>query len=321
MSLYKGFAIGLFGLITSCGTIQGVVTTERPTAPAPKTEPEVSVATTPSTEKSEPEPTAEVLESTSTTRVYADVVAAYVQTYSAIAQEEMRKYGIPASITLAQGILESGAGRGSLSVRANNHFGIKCHKEWTGPAVYHDDDRESECFRKYEHPNQSYEDHSLFLTQRSYYKSLFLLAKDDYVGWAKGLRQAGYATDPRYPEKLIGLIERYQLQRYDLEVLQTAAASESPVIGKTSPAPPPTDVSTVPGPPVATQTAPVSSPPAASGASEVPSETFYTVRKGDTLYSISRRNGLSVEELMRLNQLNNSSIYVGQPLRIKPLQP
>ena len=141
-------------------------------------------------------------------------VVNYISQYAAIAQYEMKQSGIPASITLAQGILESGAGEGDLTQRANNHFGIKCHG-WTGEKVYHDDDKKQECFRKYDHPRESFKDHSTFLTSRSRYASLFKLNKTDYKGWAKGLRKAGYATDPKYPAKLISLIERYDLSKYD----------------------------------------------------------------------------------------------------------
>jgi flagellum-specific peptidoglycan hydrolase FlgJ len=143
-----------------------------------------------------------------------DKVAVYVHQYRTIAQYEMQNSGVPASIILAQGILESGAGQGDLTQRANNHFGIKCHG-WAGDKVYHDDDKKGECFRKYTHPSESFKYHSKFLTSRSRYASLFQLDKKDYKGWAKGLRKAGYATDPNYPSKLISLIERYQLNTYD----------------------------------------------------------------------------------------------------------
>jgi len=127
----------------------------------------------------------------------------------------MKLYGIPASITLAQGILESGSGKGRLARQANNHFGIKCH-DWTGPRIYHDDDRAQECFRKYNDPSQSYRDHSLFLAKRKRYADLFKHKITDYKAWARGLKKAGYATDPQYPKKLISLIERYKLYRYDI---------------------------------------------------------------------------------------------------------
>ena len=127
---------------------------------------------------------------------YKEVVEIYISNYQDISMEEMREYGIPASITLAQGILESGAGRGQLSRKSNNHFGIKCHTTWNGARVYHDDDEKGECFRRYEDPDDSFRDHSLFLTSRSRYSKLFVLKKSDYKGWAKGLKKAGYATDP-----------------------------------------------------------------------------------------------------------------------------
>jgi len=157
-----------------------------------------------------------------------DKVTIYVHRYKGIAQYEMQKSGIPASITLAQGILESGAGNGDLTKRANNHFGIKCHN-WTGEKVYHDDDKKGECFRKYSHPSESFKDHSKFLTSRGRYSSLFQLNKKDYKGWAKGLRKAGYATDPKYPSKLISLIERYHLDEYDevTNVINTEVATTS----------------------------------------------------------------------------------------------
>ena len=143
----------------------------------------------------------------------------YVKYYSNIAMDEMIQFGIPASITLAQGILESGAGKGRLAVQANNHFGIKCH-DWDGKKIYHDDDEKQECFRKYDNPEYSYRDHSLFLSNRGRYSFLFDLKRDDYKQWAKGLKKAGYATDPKYSQKLIDLIERYQLYKYDNIVLK-----------------------------------------------------------------------------------------------------
>ena len=127
----------------------------------------------------------------------------------------MKSYGIPASITLAQGILESGMGYGRLAVEGNNHFGIKCHKEWNGKRIYHDDDKKGECFRVYKDPENSFRDHSLFLRDRSRYAFLFDIKINQYKAWAKGLKKAGYATDPEYPDKLINLIERFDLTRFD----------------------------------------------------------------------------------------------------------
>ncbi|SFR40085.1 Flagellum-specific peptidoglycan hydrolase FlgJ [Robiginitalea myxolifaciens] len=199
----------------------------------------------------------------------------YIQTFSRIAQSEMRTYGIPASITLAQGLLESGFGRGELTRKTNNHFGIKCHTGWEGEYEEHDDDERGECFRKYNHPIYSFRDHSIFLSSRSRYASLFELKKDDYKGWARGLKAAGYATDRRYPAKLIELVERYRLDRFDAEVL---------------------------------------------GKRFKPGRAYLThkVEPGDTLFGLSRKYGLSVEEIMKLNSLEDSSISVGQILRVQP---
>ncbi|MFI3239537.1 MAG: glucosaminidase domain-containing protein [Bacteroidales bacterium] len=138
----------------------------------------------------------------------------YIDKYKDIAIKHQQQYDIPASITLAQGILESGAGNGTLAKKANNHFGIKCHSSWKGDFVYHDDDAKNERFRKYRTVEQSYEDHARFLMKERY-KPLFALKITDYKGWAKTLKKCGYATDPKYPEKLISLIERYDLHKYD----------------------------------------------------------------------------------------------------------
>lgn len=226
----------------------------------------------------------EILEATTRVKVTTAMVLDYIDAYKGIAKSNMKQYGIPASIIIAQGILESGAGTGPLSVLANNHFGIKCHKEWTGPSVKYDDDSEQECFRKYDQPSESYADHSLFLTSRSRYESLFLLDKDDYKKWAKGLKDAGYATDPKYPEKLIGIIERYQLNKYDSEVLGTPFV---PIV-----------------------TAPANDQVASN-------PDLYQVNQGDTLYSISKKFNISIDDLIKKNQIQNNAISIGQSLIIK----
>lgn len=207
-----------------------------------------------------------------------DNVEAYINAFASIAMEEMRQYGIPASVTMAQAVLESGAGRGELTQKANNHFGIKCH-DWKGAVVYHDDDEKGECFRKYKDPKFSFRDHSLFLTGRSRYNDLFKLQKNDYEGWAKGLRKAGYATDRRYPDKLIALIERYQLNKFDDEVLGNERKSTN-------------------------STARVDQ---------------YKVQKGETLYAIARKHNLTVETLKKYNGLTDDTIYEGQVLYVKPI--
>ncbi len=139
----------------------------------------------------------------------------YIKQYSDLAVEQQRKFKIPASITLAQALLESGAGLSTLAKNSNNHFGIKCHADWDGGRVYHDDDEVGECFRKYIKVIHSYDDHSLFLTKRPRYAGLFKLDIKDYKGWARGLQEYGYATDRAYANKLIKLIEDYELYRFD----------------------------------------------------------------------------------------------------------
>lgn len=203
----------------------------------------------------------------------------YIEKYAPIAIKEMKKYKIPASITLAQGILESGSGRGELAVKSNNHFGIKCHKAWKGSRVYHDDDEAGECFRKYKYITQSYEDHSKFLTSRKRYANLFKLRITDYKGWAHGLKKAGYATDRRYPQKLISIIKRYQLNQYDKQ-LNTRQGDPKIKIEKSI-------------------------------------GNYYEVKKGDTLYSIARKNKTTVAKIKEVNGLKDNSIKPGQYLLLK----
>lgn len=141
----------------------------------------------------------------------------YIDKWKNTAIKQMQEHKIPASITLAQGILESGNGNSRLATKANNHFGIKCHSSWTGKKIYHDDDKKQECFRHYTSADESFEDHSLFLKKKRY-QNLFKLKLTDYKGWAKGLKKAGYATNPKYPKLLISLVERYNLDEFDKNI-------------------------------------------------------------------------------------------------------
>jgi len=165
----------------------------------------------------------------------SSVINEYIATYRDIAIEEMKRTGVPASITLAQGIHESNAGRSNLVMRSNNHFGIKCKSEWTGESVSHDDDAKGECFRKYPSPFDSYRDHSDFLVNRAHYAFLFKLDPTDYEGWAYGLKKAGYATNPKYPQILIKLIRDYNLQEYTLIALgqKKPAFETDPIVTST----------------------------------------------------------------------------------------
>lgn len=150
----------------------------------------------------------------------------YIQMYKEIAIEEMNSFHIPASITLAQGILESANGNSSLAKKANNHFGIKCHKGWNGKTYHMDDDAKDECFRKYSDPYESFKDHSIFLSTRDRYAFLFSLELTDYKGWSHGLKKAGYATNPKYPQLLIKIIEDYNLDQYDDRNYKALAKNE-----------------------------------------------------------------------------------------------
>lgn len=210
------------------------------------------------------------------TRVTPQNTEEYVKKFAPIAMREMKLYKIPASITLAQGILESGSGRSNLAIRSNNHFGIKCHRGWKGKSVTHDDDAIAECFRKYKYPETSYEDHSKFLTSRKRYSKLFKLNITDYKGWAYGLKRAGYATDSRYPQKLIGLIRKYNLTQYDAKALQNNNTQEPEIVSQ--------------------------------------SASYYQVQKGDTLYSIAKKHAISVKEIKKLNNLTDNTISIGQQL-------
>jgi flagellum-specific peptidoglycan hydrolase FlgJ len=233
----------------------------------------------------------EVIVSTSKTVVTNDVIVSYISKFKEIAMGNMKNYGIPASIILAQGILESGAGRGDLAISANNHFGIKCHVGWTGESVKHDDDSDQECFRKYDNPSESFKDHALFLTGRSRYAKLFEYSKGDYKAWAKGLRAAGYATDPKYPDKLISYIERYNLHQYDNQVLDVNYISNEKQLVEE----------------LTLESRTIASNGLAS----------YVVQKGDTLYSISKKFDLKVDDLKQKNNLSDNTLSIGQRLMVK----
>jgi flagellum-specific peptidoglycan hydrolase FlgJ len=154
----------------------------------------------------------------------------YINAYKDIAMSEMQRTGVPASISLAQGILESAAGTSDLTKQSNNHFGIKCKLDWTGNVIYHDDDEKNECFRVYSCAADSYKDHSDFLKNRPNYAFLFQLDPTDYEGWAKGLKKAGYATEKDYPERLIELIVNNHLQDYTLAAMQKTIHITQPII-------------------------------------------------------------------------------------------
>jgi len=226
----------------------------------------------------------------------------YIDTYKGVAIEEMNTYGIPASIILAQGIIESGSGNSKLAKFANNHFGIKVTSEWKGKGYYKDDDKNNDCFRVYKDARESYKDHSSFL-KRKRYSALFELDKNDYVNWAKGLKQAGYATNPKYPDMLINTIEKYQLHQYDQPESETDKLKREDRVF--------TDINAN-IPKETRKFTPVEAPPS----NQVINTTSpnYVVQKGDTLYSLSKKYNMTVDELKTLNKLTEGGIKIGQTL-------
>lgn len=221
----------------------------------------------------------------------------YINQYRDLAIEQMLKFKIPASITLAQGLLESGAGYSELATKGNNHFGIKCHG-WTGRKTYHDDDEAQECFRAYNNVYESYEDHSLLLSRQPRYRSLFSLDGDDYKGWAHGLKKCGYATSPTYAQKLIGIIELYKLQLYDKakkydRFMESRAYKDSP---------------------------------SAKGGILHPihryNKNYYiVVKQGDTFRSLGKELGLSYRKIAKYNERNKrDKLVVGETIYLKKKQ-
>ncbi|MEZ2336023.1 glucosaminidase domain-containing protein [Mucilaginibacter sp. RCC_168] len=218
----------------------------------------------------------------------------YIDRFKGIAIQEMNQYGIPASITLAQGLFESGSGNSDLAKVANNHFGIKCTSDWKGKSYYKDDDSANECFRVYDNPDDSYRDHSAFLKRKNYAR-LFELDKNDYEGWARGLKQCGYATNPKYPELLINIIVRYHLDQYDRPEGEIAKIKrEDRVLTQINNTIGKADTDTI--------------------AKTKPDDKIYTVKQGDTLYNISKRFGITVDELKGLNNIVDDHIAIGQKL-------
>lgn len=221
----------------------------------------------------------------------------YINQYRDLAIQQMLKYNIPASITLAQGLLESGAGNSELAARSNNHFGIKCHG-WTGRKSYHDDDDTQECFRAYDNVYESFEDHSVLLSTQPRYSSLFSLGRTDYKGWARGLKKCGYATSPTYAQKLIGIIELYKLHEYD-RATKYDRFMEQRTYKDT---------------------------PAAKGGMAHPihayNKNYYIVaREGDTFKSIGEELGLSYRKIAKYNERDKrDKLTAGEIIYLKKKQ-
>ncbi|MGB0836590.1 MAG: LysM peptidoglycan-binding domain-containing protein [Flavobacteriaceae bacterium] len=288
-------------LITSCGSSKKASSNTKPAPVAVVVTPPKNVSTKekkPKKSKKDPYISKHLRKLNESDARYDPMALFYIDNYGDIAMEEMRVYKIPASITIAQGMLESGNGRSTLATKSNNHFGVKCHKGWSGDKVYHDDDEAQECFRKYKYVHTSYKDHSLFLSQRSRYDVLFDLDENDYRGWAHGLKKQGYATDPKYAYKLIDLIELYQLQNFDAEVL-----GKKPVEYKRK---------------AKSSSSSSKSTKKSNKKSKNKSKYgFHVVQKGETLYGISKMYDLTVEDLKKMNKLKSNDLEIGQALRVE----
>jgi len=217
---------------------------------------------------------------------------AYIETYYKIAVRNMINHKIPASITLAQGILESGSGRSELAKNANNHFGIKCTSDYTGERYLKDDNQKDDCFRVYTHAEESYRDHSLFLTTRKHYGDLFKLEITDYKGWAKGLKAAGYATNPQYPELLIAVIEQNRLYEYDTnpeKFLNEEEQQNSTIL-------------------IPSQRIIVEPESTAEEKTSINGVRCVLVKPGDTFYGLSRKYNISIENLKKYNDFPDDHV-------------
>jgi LysM repeat protein len=228
-------------------------------------------------------------------------IEAYIEKYREIAMAEMARTGVPAAITLAQGIHETSAGTSDLVIKSNNHFGIKCKTEWDGDKVFHDDDAKGECFRKYDDPALSYKDHSDFLRNRPYYASLFKLDPTDYEAWAYGLKKAGYATNPRYPQILIKLIEDYHLQDYTLIVLgKKAPDANAPAWTKSE-----TENGDVA---VAKSNETATRPAYPAGVFTINDTRVIFVAKGTSYLKIAEEQNMSLARLLEFNDLEDGDV-------------
>lgn len=233
----------------------------------------------------------------------------YIAKYQDEAIKEMKRAKIPASITLAQGMLESGYGNSELARKANNHFGIKCHSDWTGPVFKMDDDAKNECFRKYKHVLDSYKDHSDFLTGKRRYADLFKLKITDYKGWARGLRKAGYATNPKYARLLIDMIERYELHKFDKGAKRQKRTNEQSIDKKDNRLKDEEAVGDI---------------EITVGETHPVLKTkhwvkYVQVKPGDTYYSISKKKGISLRTLYKYNECNADTLLnVGDKIFLQP---
>jgi len=239
----------------------------------------------------------------------------YIEQYAALAVKEMERTGVPASIKIAQGIHETNAGKSDLVLKSNNHFGIKCKSSWTGEKVYHNDDEEGECFRKYDNATASYLDHSDYLKSQPRYAFLFDYDANDYAAWAWGLKKAGYATNPIYAQTLIKYIEAYHLNELnkfaeneedqDLKnYLETIRNSPLDVVENSNKSIEPEEK--------------YSSTKPAKEKSEkrIRVKKTHVVKKGESLYSLSKKYSTTVDVLKKVNHLKKEALQVGQKIKI-----
>ncbi len=234
----------------------------------------------------------------------SETIRQYIEKYKNVAIEEEIRTGVPAAIKLAQGIHETGAGTSDLVLRSNNHFGIKCKSDWKGESVSHDDDARGECFRKYTDPLDSYRDHSDFLKNRPYYTSLFDLDPADYKAWAHGLKKAGYATNPKYPQILIKLIEDYELQQYTLLALKGKMADENKDVAYASTIEKPATQKVE----QVIQKAVVKTVSYPSGVFRINETKVVFVKKGTAFLKIATENDLSLPRLFEFNDMKSSDV-------------
>jgi LysM repeat protein len=231
----------------------------------------------------------------------SEIIRRYIETYKDVAIAEEIRTGVPASITLAQGIHETGAGTSQLVLKSNNHFGIKCKSDWTGESVSHDDDAKGECFRKYQDPLESYRDHSDFLKNRPFYTSLFDLDPTDYKAWAHGLKKAGYATNPKYAQILIKLIEDYDLQQYTLLALNGKFSGNSDVAFASDVKTESSDEAKIAEPVVQKTVVKTYNYP--SGVFKINETNVVFVKKGTAFLKIAHDNDLSLSKLFEFNDM------------------
>lgn len=246
-----------------------------------------------------------------------DAVINYIKTYASLAISEMNRTGFPASIKIAQGILETGAGQSDLVSRSNNHFGIKCKSSWTGQKVYHDDDEAGECFRKYENAEASYLDHSDYLKSQPRYAFLFNYDVNDHRSWAWGLKKAGYATSPTYAEKLITYVERYSLNELNDVDLENNEEKLNAYFSKFSGS----NEYTLANNTQAEQAVETDEPVKKNLFSKLhlkknKRHRVHTVRKGDSLSSISKKYHVSIPSIKKANSMKSDRLQIGQKLKI-----